>query len=449
MITQKPFLNIVTLLLAPVFTGALSAQSTSELELLKSELATLTQRLNQLEADQTQKEALLIEAKTKSQTYPEIQLDEKGLSLKSSNGNYSLSLSGGLQWDSRHYIASKTETDTFEIRRARPSLNGTLFDDWDWRVQYDFDSTSIFDAYLRYTYSSALQIKVGKQKTSVGLERIQSWAHTPFPERGLSTNLTPTRDNGIQLSGKVLDSKVLYEIALFNGAENDACPDADSGNNKTVSGRLFITPWINAKDSPLSGLGFGLAGSYGNESGARPSNHRTTARSTFFSYYEDVLATGTHQRINPNFYYYKNAFGLLGEIIFDTQSFTRSDNEQKVDTVAWSITPSWVLTGGSHSFKGVKLAHGASLSEGGRGAWLIAARFTNLKISDAVYTGSSITQLANPATSARAAHSKGLSLSWYPTQNLRVIFAYDHTHFSQGAAFDNEDACITRLQFAF
>jgi phosphate-selective porin OprO/OprP len=446
---HRTLLNIVTVLLAPVLTGALSAQPASEIEILKSELAALTQRLNQLEANQTQTDDSRIDANEKPQASPKIQLDEKGLRLKSSNGNYSLNLNGGLQLDSRHYIDSKTDTDTFEIRRARPSLSGKLFDNWDWRVQYDFDSTSVFDAYLRYRYSSALQIKVGKQKTSVGLERIQSWTNTPFPERSLTSNLTPTRDNGIQLSGKILGSKVLYEVALFNGASNDSCPDTDSGNNKTLSARLFVTPWINSKDSPLRGLGFGLAGSYGDESGALPPSHRTTARSTFFSYNEDVLAIGTHQRINPNFYFYKNTFGLLGEMIFDTESFVRSGNKQKVDTVAWSITPSWVLTGGRQSFTGVELAHGASLSEGGKGAWLIAARYTSLKLSDNVYTGSSMTQLASPATTARAAESHGLSLSWYPNPNLRVIFAYDHTNFSKGAELDDEDACITRLQFSF
>ncbi len=432
--------------------SAFSATQADEIAALKSHLSQLTQRLSELESSQKQTDDIL--ARTEPQlkvleNLPEVQVGSKGLQFASPDGNYTFRLDGGFQQDGRWFLDGPDDADTFDTRRFRPSIRGTLFDSWDWRLQYETDNNSLFDAYIRYTHSPLLKIKVGRQKTSIGLERLQGFAHTPFAERGIQTNLTPPRDNGIQLSGKLLDSSVLYELGLFNGAENDGRPDTDGADSKTVSGRLFFTPWAKDKDSALSGLGFGIAVSHGDEEGAAIPRYRTYGRQTFFNYEGGTAATGDHTRINPQLSYYNGKFGLLAEAIFDEQTFTRGGVESDIDTYSWAITPSYVLTGGTNGFGGVKLDKGAALHEGGKGAWLLAGRVAYFEVDDDVFEGTNATRLGDPNSDALEVTSYSASLSWHPDPNVRLSFSLDHSEFDEGADRDDETVFVTRLQVAF
>jgi hypothetical protein len=88
---------------------------------------------------------------------------------------------------------------------------------------------------------------------------------------------------------------------------------------KDLAARLFLEPFRNTSLNPLRGLGVGLAGSYGNQSGALR-GYVTPGQQTFFSYRTgagagstNVTADGLHWRLVPQAYYYWGPFGLLGE----------------------------------------------------------------------------------------------------------------------------------------
>ena len=59
---------------------------------------------------------------------------------------------------------------------------------------------------------------------------------------------------------------------------------------KTSLGRLFLMPFKPSDNEWLNGLGFGIAGTYGNESGDTTSVYRTWGQSTWFSYNNGVTA---------------------------------------------------------------------------------------------------------------------------------------------------------------
>ena len=53
----------------------------------------------------------------------------------------------------------------------------------------------LYEAYMQLNYFSRANLRVGKFKPPVGLERLQSDDDTSFIERGLPTLLVPSRDH--------------------------------------------------------------------------------------------------------------------------------------------------------------------------------------------------------------------------------------------------------------
>ena len=130
-----------------------------------------------------------------------------GFALKSTDGAFQLKLRGLLHADSRWFFDSDDPTgdDTFTLRRARPFIEGTVFDIFNFRFMPDFAGgrTVIQDAYVNARFLPWLQIKAGKFKTPFGIERLQSASAIRFVERALPNNLVPNRDIGGELHGEL------------------------------------------------------------------------------------------------------------------------------------------------------------------------------------------------------------------------------------------------------
>lgn len=457
---KAPALGLLALLPALSAPAQSSSNQTAEIEALKQQLATLSSRLSELESQQQATDKTVAATETKVSSLPDVSFGRRGVIVESPDKNYWFRLDGIFQADSRWYLGDSLGdgTDKFIIRRARPSIRGRLFNDWDFRVQYELTNNTLLDAYLRYTYSPELAIAVGKMKTGVGLERLQSPANLTSIERGLASNLTPTRDIGAELQGKLVNSTVTYQVGLFNGAANNLVqPNNDFNNPKTVAGRVFFQPWINDKDSALQGLGFGLGGSIGRDGGTNANNTLPTQLSpgqlAFFTYGGAASASGWHSRINPNLYYYNGPFGILAEAIYDQQDVSSAANgQQNVGTWGWTITPSWAING-TNSYNGVRIDKGSRLSEGGSGAWLIGLRSAGINVDSKAIPYANAAAWPNAAASARTAINFGGDLSWYPDDNLRVMISYDNTVFSNNinpnTKLPTEHALFTRVQVAF
>src|SRR5439155_16800034 len=137
--------------------------------------------------------------------------------------------------------------DSLLLRRARPILQGTIYRDFDFLFIPDFGGSSspqIFDAYLNYRYSPALQLRAGKFKSPIGLEQLVSDPETLFNERAMPTALTPNRDIGLDLHGDLFDSAVSYDVGIFNGVgDNRNTSNFDFDDNKAYEGRVFFQPF--------------------------------------------------------------------------------------------------------------------------------------------------------------------------------------------------------------
>lgn len=420
-------------------------------------LADLDQRLRIIER---KLELQAEEAAAKSAATPTVALSAaKGLSVKSAPpGDVELKLKALVQADGRFYIGDEQnpQNDTFLWRRIRPTLEGNWGPLIGFRLTPEFagDSATIVDAYVDVKFDPRATLRIGKVKGPIGLERLQSGGATALIERGFPTELAPNRDLGAQLQGELAGSTVSYVLGAYNGAvDGRDSPTTNPDNDFEYAGRVFAEPWKNGGDA-LSGLGFGIAASHGETHGSGNNflpRYRTPGQVQFFNYRSAVVADGDRSRWSPQAYYYRNAFGLLGEYIVSKQEvlLPAAGARAKLDHSAWQLTAGWVLTGEDASYKGVvKPNQPFTLGSAGWGALELVARYGRLDVDDDAFP-----RFADPAVAASEASSWGLGLNWYLTGNLKLVANYTQTAFEGGApgGADREDekAFFTRAQFSF
>src|SRR5947207_1243922 len=133
--------------------------------------------------------------------------------------------------------------DRFRLRRARINLTGDFAENFDFKVEGDFEnsdglssSRTAFEAtdiFVNWHQFPAAQIKAGQWKAPFGLEQTTPDTSLFTIERTLPTGaITPERQIGVQLWGKPFasvwpDGKDLltYYVGIFNG----------NGRNTTVN----------------------------------------------------------------------------------------------------------------------------------------------------------------------------------------------------------------------
>ncbi len=300
-------------------------------------------------------------------------------------------------------------------------------------------------------------MRVGKFKTPVDLERLQSASDIVFAERALATNLAPNRDVGLQLSGDIGTGTFIYAAGVFNGVPDLGNGDGDVSDAKDFAARVFLQPF---KTGSLAGLGFGVAGSTGIERGttAAPqlASYRTPGQQTWFRYLSstttpatNVFADGTRQRLAPQAYWYNGRLGLQGEYILSWQEVTRAGVENlKLQHTAWQTTGSFFLTGEKNSWKSVTPKKGFDPAAGTFGALELAARYSELSIDDATFPA-----FANPASTPSKAKAWAVGLNWYLAKAIKVVLDYEHTTFDGGTATgddrESENLVVTRVQHSF
>lgn len=412
-------------------------------------LADLDQRLRILERRLELGEEERVAA---AKAAPKISVDQKGASFKSGDGNFELKLRGLLQGDARVFLGGDAnQNDTFLLRTARPTLEGSLGKLVAYRFTPEFagDSATIVDAYADLRFDPAYTVRVGKFTSPVGLERLQSSSALVDVERALASELAPNRDLGVQLQGEVAKGKFSYALGVFNGTVDGR--DAVTSNpddDFEYAGRVFFEP-LKGSDSAWAGLGFGLGASTGEKHGSGNNylpRYRTPGQATFFAYRSAVVADGEHRRWSPQGWFYRNGLGLQAEYIASEQEVARNGIRKQLDNRAWQATASYVLTGEDASYRGVTPSRPFG-ANGGHGAVELTARYGELQIDDAAFPF-----YADPTVSASQVRSWTVGANWYLTANLKLATNYLHSSFdaaSAGAKLPDEKAVFSRLQVSF
>jgi len=403
-----------------------------------------------------------------------------GYSLQSPDGQNEIHFRGNLSVDGRYYSDAYTpETDdTFLIRKLRPTLEGTLWGDFDFRFMPDFGQgkSIIQDAWGDIRFEPWLVLQFGKFKAPVGLERLQLEQYSRFIEVSLPSDLLPYRDLGVKLGGVAGAGLLSYDLGIFDGtldggsSDGNTVPDQNSTGRFTGEGRVFSKPFALTELKALQGFGFGVAGTYVKDSGVATTatttpllaSYKTPGQQSMFSYRGDTstgkynnatIADGIERRVVPQFYYYYRAFGLLGEYVNEQQQVQRQlsavgTRGATLTNTAWEIQGAWFLTGEDEAFDRFTPRRVFDPRGGGWGAWELVARWHELHFDPEAFSDGA-NSFANPQTAPLAAYAIGAGVNWYMNANFKIQLDYEVTRYEGGAILGNRpDERVLISQFA-
>ena len=384
---------------------------------------------------------------------PKLTAGAEGFVLQSSSGDYRLQLRGYVHFDGRFFSsdAGLLATDTFLLRRVRPIFAGTVGRHFEFQIMPDFGmgTTVLQDAWLDVNYSPKARVRVGKFKSPVGLERLQSSTALAFVERAYPTALVPNRDVGVMLHGNLAGGVVAYAAGVFNGAPDGGSVDLDLADGKDVAGRLFLSPFKRGSGA-LKDLGFGIAGTTGKQTGALPA-YRSGGQVSLLTLVQGITADGTRHRLSPQLSFYSGRFGLMAEYAWSESWVKKASTgtRARFSGEAWQATATFTLTGEKASFSGVRPSEAFEPGQGKWGALELAGRVNGIEIGTEAFQEG----IVDPTKSVRKAFAWTVGLNWILSRNIKQVVNFERTTFTGGAAGGAdrpaENAFFIRTQVSF
>src|ERR1043165_5709990 len=181
---MRRFPSVTLSSLAALTAGIAIAPAADEVPTVEQRLQALDQeikilkRRNEIAAEEAAAKA------TTAKDAPKFTANAKdGFSLSSADGAYKLRVGGSAQIEGVFYLSDEDvpQTNTFFVRRVRPSFEGTVAKYFDYQLVLDFSPASpsaavntVLDANVTANIDPALKIKVGRFKVPFGLEFLQS-----------------------------------------------------------------------------------------------------------------------------------------------------------------------------------------------------------------------------------------------------------------------------------
>ena len=377
---------------------------------------------------------------------------QDGFFVQSANGDYRLNVGMVAQADGRFSLDDPTPiTNTFTVRKLRPTFTGRVGRYFDFKVMPDFGNGNavVADMYLDIRFAPAFRVRMGKDKTPVGYELLMGDGFLFFPERAQATNLVPNRDSGVQAQGDIGSGKLLYSAGVFNGVPDGASSttEVDTNNGKDLAARVAWQPFRSTSaPGVMNGFGLHLGGSTGMQEGALPA-FRTSVGQVYFSYDRAAAAAGRRNRLSPAVFYYYKRFGGFAEFMRSSQGVARDVVVRDLTNHAWEVTGSYVLTGEAASDRNVRPRENFDPLEGHWGALQLLGRYTELYVDQETFSSG----LA-AAGASRAAKSFTVAANWYPNTAVKYYFTFERTMFETppaGTDRANENVILFRAQLGF
>ena len=442
-----------------------------------AELARRVDVLDQQVKIANRKLELAQEASAQATPGAHVTTGERGFAIGDSSRDFELKLQGLLQVDGRRIFGSddpalRDKTDTFLVRRARLYFDATVLGLVDARIMPDFgnNTVALLDAYADLHPTAWLRLRVGKFKPPIGLERLQTDAYVPLPERALDSNLSAQRDVGAELWGDIANAAIHYELVWLNGNPDGTLTDIDDEHAKTYGGRLFLRPFQLGDLKAFGDLGFGVAVESGNEKGSNAitsgaaantwlPSFKSLSQNTIFTYVssttdatQTVFASHNHTRVNPQLYYYVGPVGLLAEWVHEYQQVQKGAVGGAVNNQAGHVTLS-VAIGGDNSYDGVRPKRAANWATKDVGAVELVVRYGWLRLDDLAFQKA---VYADPSKSVKEAQEWAFGVNWWLNRNVKLYGAWGRTAFDGGAGTvaavkdrPTENVGIARVQVAF
>ena len=399
-----------------------------------------------------------------------------GLDLESKNKDFRVHIGGRTQYDNSFFANDPELTvspavggigpqrDSFQFRRGRLRIDGTMYENFDFAAEYDFVNTlapaspssgqpvvavpGITDLWGTITHLPGIgNVRIGNMKEPIGMEHVNSSRFLPFIERSFlmdvvfgpfNNGFTP----GVMMFDRREDERATWALGWFS-AHNDAF-GYGIGPESAVTGRVT---WLPVYDVPSGGRYLWHLGLAGSLRGADEGQTRARARGNIRSGPPGVLNpiyadTGTMAASMLGYFAAEtaiNAGPLTVQAEFTGVLITGAEQPFSPDVPIDRGTPLfyggyiealWFLTGENSTyntqratfdrvtpFENFFLVSSDRGRASGMGAWQIGARYDSIKLNSNGINGGIL-------------HGFTFGVNWYWNPNMKVQFNYDLTHRS-------------------
>ncbi len=352
-----------------------------------------------------------------------VELGEKGLEIKTKDDNFKMSMGGRMQLDGQvngggqGNKLTQTLNDGAGMRRARIHAEGTLYHDYNFKLEYDFvrgngtTAAGITDASVQYAGIKNFGLTLGQFKEPFSLESVTSNRYLTFLERSYANNAFVEFANpyllGLSMEsyGQLWTARGALQAEPIGGggynaetslnAQGNANRNGQSGNpTYGGTGRVTFLPYFGGKDKIFH---MGASGSYrvvNNTNGGAATAAGNPTGMAFASQVSDVdrsnwantgvltdLAGTKNRRVLDSYYRLGGELmGIYGPFSFQAEYMMtqlQGQNYDSTDTLyGYYGLLSYFITGESRVYdtkngkiNRQKANKNFSLANGGWGAW--------------------------------------------------------------------------------
>ena len=383
--------------------------------------------------EKTAAEKKELQAQLDKATNVEFKIDKGGFQIKSSDDEFSAKIGGRVQVDGAWYDEDGSEMGNgTEVRRARLYLQGKMFNDWGYKLQYDFTGSGrggIKDAFLTYNGFDHIELKAGNFKNPFMLQEQTSSKYITFTERSLLDAFADGRHIGVMASTK--HKHWTAAAGFFGDAVNTSSSGKDEGWGVTGRATYAI---INEKTRTIH---LGAAATYrdvGDKETIRFKQQPETHVSGTNIVDTGTIATGeNYLKLGAEFAAVEGPFSVQSEYIWTT---VERNNGANLDFDGWYAEAAYFLTGESQNYQKGKFAGVSPKSIVGRngiGAWQIATRYSSIDLNDQDINGGQ-------------ADSVTVGLNWFPTSTLRFSANYVNVLDVDGGPHHGQEPSLVQVR---
>lgn len=367
-----------------------------------------------------------------------------GIKFVSDDGAFEFDIDGRIQVDLQ--LADEDGIDypsQTEFRRARLAVEGVVYEDYGYKLQYDVadDDLSLKDAYISYQGLEYGDIRIGQFKQPFSLEELTSSKYITFTERSLPVaSVATSRRIGL---GWFSGADNWSAAASAYGQEAGNEQDGDEGFGVGLRGTfapiaekdrvVHLGAAVNWEETEDTDLGFEDEGF---RFRARPDVHRGPR-----AFDTGLLPASSATKYGLELATVFGPFSFQAEYIGvdtdlnddDDQDFGEQfEDLESGDVEGWYAFASWFLTGESRPYKASSGTFKGVDPINDYGAFELAVRYDTVEQPDAEVTNE--------------VEAVTLAANWYVNKYVRIWADYIMAQDTNGDTEDEPNFFVLRTQ---
>jgi len=309
-----------------------------------------------------------------------------------------------------------------QMEQRRIGVEGRLFDVIGFQIEREVgdDERPWRDLFVEWRQWRALRVRAGRFKVPFGLERLTSVSDLDFAHRSIATEaLTPGRDTGVELNGRILSRAVTYRAGVFQHDGDVSRGGTDAPAGRTAAARIVGTPFAWASSPAIQRVELGVSMTAGDvPQGLNGLRART---SNEFEAVAPVYVAGTRVRLAADAAFAQGPLSIKGEFLQarDQRKHQGLRDEDLADVVArgWYVSAASFVLG---RLRSNGTTPRTPLWGGGIGALQLAARVESLAFGSHAPGVEALRNPRAPNIRPNDIHAVTLGVNWFPMRFIKL-----------------------------